>query len=62
MINKKEMQSILDLSNSKKKMDIIAKALDELSDNINNDDITKEEIASQIDQISDFAADNRTIY
>lgn len=58
MINKKEMQIILDLSNSKKKMDIIAKALDELVDSMRNDDIDKEYIIKQIDEIANFATDN----
>lgn len=58
MINKKEMQSILDLSNSKKKMDIIAKALDELADSMRNDDIDREDVIKQIDEIANFAADN----
>lgn len=58
MINQKEMQNILDLSNSKKKMDIIAKALDELSNGMRNDEIDREDIIKQIDEIANFVADN----
>lgn len=58
MINQKEMQCMLDLSNSKKKMDIISKALDELSNNMKNDGIDREDVIKQIDEIANFAANN----
>lgn len=58
MVNKKEMQNILDLSSSKKKMDIISKALDDLSNNMKDDEIDREDVIKQIDEIANFAADN----